>query len=594
MKYSNSILPFVVLAASLSLPSFASAKRDKKDKNKDSTSDNAGQDLRQAATVMAVDDVINLPPGTSEAFIAVLENDSGDNLVIKSMTSPAASGECIISLSLNEVVYTPPSNGFIGSDQCEYEACDTSDMCDTATLTIVIKEELTSGPSPAQGGNVKTLAPTPSFPVDTQVPTPSIPDVTPAPMTNFPTEDKIPDYKPTDKPVSKPDYKPTNAPKPEYPTPDYKPTDAPVSKPDYPTPDHHTPDYYKPTTPDYYTPPTDTPVVYHKPEPVSYHEPEPAAYEPEWHNDGYAATTAAPVVVAWHHDGYESEPAPETTWQNDGYETEHHESEPAPEQWHNDGYEPAPEPETWHHDGYGTTTVPETWHNDGYGTTKPEEWHSDGYDVVVKEEDHYEPTPESWQHDGYEPEHEEGWKNDGHDEHEEEHHDHAGWTHAEWVVDHPDQAEWETYYPTYSPAWSPSSWVSEEDGEGWVGSVHDHDSGKWSGGSSGSWSGSSGGSGKSGKGSKGGKSSKSGSSSENDDEVVETHEHRRLRKNRLRKNRVLYSTAKTDDYYTASYGYTADHIIDHFEPEHHHHDEPASKSGKSSGKSRKLLRSARL
>lgn len=551
MKYSNSILPFVVLAASLSLPSFASAKRDKKDKDKDATS--AGQDLRQAATVIAVDDVINLPPGTSEAFIAVLENDSGDNLVIKSMTSPAASGECIISLSLTEVVYTPPSNGFIGSDQCEYEACDTSDMCDTATLTIVIKEELTSGPSPAQGGNVKTLAPTPSFPIDTQVPTPSdiiqtpvptpsIPEVTPAPVpdvkTNFPTEDKISDYKPTDKPVSKPEYKPTNAPKPEYPTPDYyKPTDAPVH------------------TPDYYTPPTDTPVLYHKPEPVPYHEPEPAAYEPEWHNDGYAATTA-PVVA----------------WQHDGYEPEHYEPEPAPEQWHNDGYEPAPEPEQWHNDGYD----------------------------VVKEDDHYEPTddyhteptPEAWQHDGYEHEETEQWQNDGHDEHEEEHHDHAGWTHAEWVVDHPDQEEWETDYPTYSPAWSPSSWVSEEDGEGWVGSDHD-DSGKWSGGSSGSWSGSSGGSGKSGKGSKGGKGSKSGSSSESDDEVVETHEHRRLRKNRLRKNRVLYSTTATDDYYTASYGYTAGHIIDHFGPEHHHH-EPASKSGKASGKSRKLLRSARL
>ena len=482
MKYSNSIVTFFALAsASIVIPSssLVAAKRDK---------DDDGQDLREAATVMAVDDVINLPPGTSEAFIAVLENDSGMNLAIKSISSQASSGECITSLSLNEVVYTPADTAFIGSDQCEYEACDATNMCDTATLTIVIKEDLTSGPSTTPGGTVKTVAPTPAFPEDTPVPTPGEVIETPAPtpaipeVTPAPTPDDIVN---TPFPTEKGDNTPAPVTTPVYPTPDYKPTDAPVATPVYPTPD-----YYKPTDAPVATPynkPEPVPAYYHNPEPaVTYPEPEPVYQEPVYEPESPAA--------------YEPEP--------------YHEPEPV--------YEPEP----YEH------------HNDDHydaGTDDHYEHHDDHYEA----EPYHEPEPEhEHEHDGY-------------------------------VTDHYEQHDDMTYYPTYQPTQS-GSWSGGSDHSGsWSGSVSE----------GGDWSGSSGGSGKSGKSSKGSKGSKSSKGSS--DGVV----HRKL----LRKNRVLY-TNTVDDYYTASYGYSAGHIIDHFDEEKSHHH---SKSGKGSGKARKLLRTSR-
>ncbi len=319
MKYSSSIVSlFAFATASMSILQSSLLVAAKKDK--DNNNDN-GQDLREAMTVMAIDDIINLPPGTSEAFIAVLENDSGMNLAIKSIASQASQGECIISLSLIEVVYTPPDAAFIGSDQCEYEACDAMDMCDTATLTVVIKEELTSGPPPSMGGSVKTLAPTPSFPEVTQAPTPGeiitpfptpdIPEVTPAPTPDNVVTTPFPTEKDTPAPVTTP----------VYPTPDYyKPTDAPVDVP-YNKPEPAVPAYY----------PNPEPASY--PEPVyqvPVYEPKPNYYEPESEeqhhdDDHYDATTDD--HYAHHDDHYEPEPHDdhyEPVPTDDGYVSDNH------------------------------------------------------------------------------------------------------------------------------------------------------------------------------------------------------------------------------------------------------------------------------
>ena len=91
------------------------------------------------ALVTAVDDIITLPSGTSEAFIGVLDNDMGENLLVRSIISQPSNGKCSISLfSLSEVVYTPNDISFIGSDQCTYEACDEDDNCDMAVVGITI------------------------------------------------------------------------------------------------------------------------------------------------------------------------------------------------------------------------------------------------------------------------------------------------------------------------------------------------------------------------------------------------------------------------------------------------------------------------
>eukprot|EP00571_Detonula_confervacea_P002376 CAMPEP_0172313816 /NCGR_PEP_ID=MMETSP1058-20130122/21038_1 /TAXON_ID=83371 /ORGANISM="Detonula confervacea, Strain CCMP 353" /LENGTH=420 /DNA_ID=CAMNT_0013027531 /DNA_START=9 /DNA_END=1272 /DNA_ORIENTATION=+ len=161
--------------------------------------------LTENGLVVAFDDVINLPPGTEEAFIGVLENDTGSNLIVRSVDQ-ASFGTCTISISLSEVVYSNTDPSFIGSDTCTYEACDDEDDCDTATLTVVFKEETTSDPtfsdtirsSPptVDSGTSQTLSPTEGIDRLTPVPTRR-------PITPFPTEEEIDTEVPT---VGIPDF----------------------------------------------------------------------------------------------------------------------------------------------------------------------------------------------------------------------------------------------------------------------------------------------------------------------------------------------------------------------------------------------------
>jgi len=94
--------------------------------------------LPSSASFIAVDDVINVPRGATEAFISVLDNDTGSNLLVRTITSQAINGECSISLNLLEVAYFPNNTTFVGSDQCTYETCDEDENCDTAVVQINI------------------------------------------------------------------------------------------------------------------------------------------------------------------------------------------------------------------------------------------------------------------------------------------------------------------------------------------------------------------------------------------------------------------------------------------------------------------------
>lgn len=90
------------------------------------------------ALVIAEDDTISLEAGATEAFIAVLENDAGSNLIIRSIPSQPTNGQCSVSLNLSEVVYIPNDTSVVGSDQCTYETCDDEEVCDTAIVRINI------------------------------------------------------------------------------------------------------------------------------------------------------------------------------------------------------------------------------------------------------------------------------------------------------------------------------------------------------------------------------------------------------------------------------------------------------------------------
>jgi len=107
--------------------------------------------LNQNALVKAVDDTITLQSGTTEqSLIAVLENDTGSNLIVSAITNQPTNGQCFISLNLSEVVYIPNDTSFVGSDQCTYETCDDEEDCDTAIVRINIDSG--NSPTPETGG----------------------------------------------------------------------------------------------------------------------------------------------------------------------------------------------------------------------------------------------------------------------------------------------------------------------------------------------------------------------------------------------------------------------------------------------------------
>ncbi|KAL7538515.1 hypothetical protein ACHAXR_009642 [Thalassiosira sp. AJA248-18] len=148
----------VVLGVTLSSPS--------QNKNNSSSENNSGgvdvviideeDDKKQQpitiTTFQTKDDVITLSPGTNEeeAYISVLENDTTNSidLVVNAITNQANNGKCVISIDLQQVVFTLNDDdmNFVGSDECTYEACtdvtnEEDRECDTAVVTIIVEEE---------------------------------------------------------------------------------------------------------------------------------------------------------------------------------------------------------------------------------------------------------------------------------------------------------------------------------------------------------------------------------------------------------------------------------------------------------------------
>jgi len=128
--------------------------QDQKNDIADQGSADGTEPFNSSSNLRANDDTATIISGIDDvAFIDVLENDVTSNspkaIVVKSITAQAAHGECVISMNLKEIVYTPPNIGeYIGSDECTYEACivDESDEwgnadCDTAVARIEIIED---------------------------------------------------------------------------------------------------------------------------------------------------------------------------------------------------------------------------------------------------------------------------------------------------------------------------------------------------------------------------------------------------------------------------------------------------------------------
>ena len=91
---------------------------------------------------MANDDEVSISADGGLAFVLVLKNDTptpGKDLAVKSITYNGSNGQCAILL--DSLVHIP-NKGFVGTDSCVYEACDSVPECDTETLTIEVRDSL--------------------------------------------------------------------------------------------------------------------------------------------------------------------------------------------------------------------------------------------------------------------------------------------------------------------------------------------------------------------------------------------------------------------------------------------------------------------
>jgi len=161
--------------------------------------DTAVVTLTPEPMVVAVDDSYTVLPPISQS-LDVLQNDvttpAGHSLIVNSITTPPLSGTATIAVDNSAILYTPPSDSFIG-ETFEYEACFDNgagaSQCDIAMVTISVDpvfidqtDTPTLMPSDAPTSQVPT-----SQPLDpSEAPTTSLPTFTPSlqPTTESPTE----------------------------------------------------------------------------------------------------------------------------------------------------------------------------------------------------------------------------------------------------------------------------------------------------------------------------------------------------------------------------------------------------------------------
>jgi len=161
--------------------------------------DTAVVTLTPEPMVVAVDDSYTVLPPISQS-LGVLQNDvttpAGHSLIVNSITTPPLSGTATIAVDNSAILYTPPSDSFIG-ETFEYEACFDNgagaSQCDIAMVTISVDpvfidqtDTPTLMPSDAPTSQVPT-----SQPLDpSEAPTTSLPTFTPSlqPTTESPTE----------------------------------------------------------------------------------------------------------------------------------------------------------------------------------------------------------------------------------------------------------------------------------------------------------------------------------------------------------------------------------------------------------------------
>lgn len=90
---------------------------------------------------VANDDFVTLSEGMNPGpIIPVLVNDNdpdGDELTVTDVSEPD-NGSVEISPNGDGVIYTPNDDGFTGVDSFEYTACDPSNECDTAVVTVTV------------------------------------------------------------------------------------------------------------------------------------------------------------------------------------------------------------------------------------------------------------------------------------------------------------------------------------------------------------------------------------------------------------------------------------------------------------------------
>lgn len=95
--------------------------------------------VQQLLDPSAINDEINILRDSGTTVVTVLDNDQpSGQLTVSSVLYNGNHGSCAVHNEGEALSYTP-NVGYIGQDNCVYEACNSAGVCDTAVLAITIE-----------------------------------------------------------------------------------------------------------------------------------------------------------------------------------------------------------------------------------------------------------------------------------------------------------------------------------------------------------------------------------------------------------------------------------------------------------------------
>ncbi len=100
--------------------------------------DAAVSDEESLPSVVANDDTVETMVNMAVP-INVTTNDQGENLLVQMLTTGPVNGTAVVQTDPLSILYTP-NNNFVGNDSFTYDVCNSASVCDSAQVTIAIRD----------------------------------------------------------------------------------------------------------------------------------------------------------------------------------------------------------------------------------------------------------------------------------------------------------------------------------------------------------------------------------------------------------------------------------------------------------------------